>query len=188
MDTLLKYLLDLENKALANTDWFDSPDKKYVCSLLPNFFILYFGQKPPTGDIMSDDVKMEFAMLGKGYEAWCTSAEQLITSARKIATVLSNAGEAENYDHVGFIQKYFDENWTGKKMQLTADGPILPIMLFLSNVYPVEAADIGKDFLAQPPSSVVNSSFNTLTIQHPGKLGQEEEAKKGVAKLMLLCL
>jgi len=34
----------------------------------------------------------------------------------------------------------------------------------------------------------VHPSFNTLTIQHPGKLGQEAEAKKGVAKLMLLCL
>ena len=103
MNTLLKYLLDLENEALANTDWFDSPNNTYVCALLPNFFILYFGQKPPTGDIMSVDVKMEFAMLGKGYEAWCTGAEQAITSARKIATVLTNAGEAENYDHVGFI-------------------------------------------------------------------------------------
>ncbi len=30
--------------------------------------------------------------------------------------------------------------------------------------------------------------FGTLTIQHLGKLGQEAEAKKGVAKLMLLCL
>jgi len=51
LDTLLKYILDLENEALAETDWCNSTDKKYVCSLLPNFFILYFGQKPPTGDI-----------------------------------------------------------------------------------------------------------------------------------------
>ena len=73
-------------------------------------------------------------------------------------------------------------------MQLTTDGPILPIMLVSSDVYPVEAADIKKDFLAQPPSSAVHLYFNTLTLQHPGKLGQEAEAKKGVAKLMLLCL
>ena len=85
LDTLLKYLLDLENEALANTDWFDTP-KKYVCALLPNFFILYFGQKPPTGDIMSDDVKMAFSRLGKGYETWCTIAEEAINSSRKIAT------------------------------------------------------------------------------------------------------
>ena len=63
-------------------------------------------------------------------------------------------------------------------MQLTADGFILPIMLVSSDVYPVEAADIKKDFLAQPPSSALHPSFSTLTIQHPGKLGQEAEAKK----------
>ena len=91
LDTLLKYLLDLENEALANTEWFESPNK-YVCALLPNFFILYFGHKPPTGDIMSDDVKMEFTTLGKGYETWCTVADEAITLARKIATVLNNEG------------------------------------------------------------------------------------------------
>ena len=73
-------------------------------------------------------------------------------------------------------------------MQLSSDGLILPIMFVLSDVYTVEAADIKKDFLAQPPSSAVRPSVNTLTIQHPGELGQEVEAKKGVAKLMLLCL
>ena len=30
LDTLLKYLLALENEALANPDWFDNPDKK-IC-------------------------------------------------------------------------------------------------------------------------------------------------------------
>ena len=44
MDALLPYLLALENKALANTDWYGSGEK-YVDALLPNFFILYFGQK-----------------------------------------------------------------------------------------------------------------------------------------------
>ena len=73
-------------------------------------------------------------------------------------------------------------------MQLTADGPILPIMLVSSDVYPVKAANIKKDLLAQPLSYAMHPSFNTLTIQHPGELGQEAEAKKGVAKLMLLCL
>ena len=68
VDAILPHLLALENEALANTDWFNS-NKKYVGLLLPDFFILYFGQKSPTRDITSDDVKMEFATLGKGYEA-----------------------------------------------------------------------------------------------------------------------
>ena len=73
-------------------------------------------------------------------------------------------------------------------MSLSANGPILPIILVASDVYPVEATDIKKDFVAQPQSSIVHPSFNTLSIQHPGELGQDAEAKKGVSKLMLLCL
>ena len=74
-----------------------------MCALLPNFFILYFVQKTPTGDIMSEDVKVEFTALGKGYKTWCTVADKAITSARKIATVLTTAAEEANYDHVGFV-------------------------------------------------------------------------------------
>ena len=71
----MPYLLALKNKALANTDWFDTREQ-YVAVLLPNFFILYFGQKPPTGDIMSDYVKMAFTTIGTGYETWCTLVEK----------------------------------------------------------------------------------------------------------------
>ena len=188
LDTLLKCILILENKALANMQWFDSPNKKYVCALLPNFFILYFGQKPPTGDITSDDVKMQFATLGKGYKAWCTGAEEAMNSSRKIGKVRDNVQDVLGYDDITFVQRYCDNNWTGKKMTLSNGGPHLPIILVASDIYPVEAADIKNDFLAQPQSSAVHPSFNTLTIQHPGELGQEAEAKKGVAKLMLLFL
>ena len=111
-------------------------------------------------------------MLGKGYEAWHTGAEEAITSSSKIATVLTNVAKDKDYDHVAFTQKHFDKNWTGNKMQLSADGPTLPIILVASDVFPMEAADIKKEFLAQPQSSVVHPSFNTITIQHPGKLGR----------------
>ena len=73
-------------------------------------------------------------------------------------------------------------------MQLTAKGPTLPIMLVLSNVFPVKAADIKKDFLEQPPSLAGHPGFSTPTIQHPDKLGQEAKAKKGVAKFMSVCV
>ena len=74
-------------------------------------------------------------------------------------------------------------------MQLTSNGPATTIMLVLSDLFPAEAADIKRGFLGQKPSHVVgHPGFGTLTIQHPGKLGQEAEAKKGVDKLMLLCL
>ena len=112
LETLLKYLLDLKNEALANNNWFGTT-KKYECALLPNFFILYFGQKPPTGDIMSDELKMAFTTLGKGYKAWCTVAEEVITPSCKIATALNNVAKDQDYDQVTFVQKYFNKNWTG---------------------------------------------------------------------------
>ena len=100
-------------------------------------------------------------MLGKGYKAWCTGAEEAITLSHKIVMVMSNAADILNYDEVTFVQKNFDQNWTGNKMQLSADGPILLIILVSSDVYPVEAADIKKDFLAQPPSISGHPGFST---------------------------
>ena len=78
-----------------------------MCAHFPNFFILYFGQKTPTGDITSDDVKMAFSTLGKGYETWCTVAEEAINSSCKIATILNNVAGKPGYDHTAFVQKYF---------------------------------------------------------------------------------
>ena len=56
-----------KDKVLVNMDWYGS-GTPYVGLLLPNFFILYFGQKPPTGDVPSDDVKMAFSKVSAGYE------------------------------------------------------------------------------------------------------------------------
>ena len=63
-------------------------------------------------------------------------------------------------------------------MELTAEGPTLPIMSVLSDTFPVEAADMKRDFLVQPPSLAAHPNFSTLTIQHPCELGQEAEAKR----------
>ena len=68
LDGMIAYLANLQLETRARTAWHGTPNKeRYVCALLPNFFILYFGQKPSTGDIATDDVNMEFATLGKGY-------------------------------------------------------------------------------------------------------------------------
>ena len=102
--------------------------------------------------------------------------------------VLQNAAMDLRYNKVAFVQKYCDPNWTEKKMSLSADRPSLPIILVALGVYPVEAANIKKAYVTQPQSSAVHPYPNTLTIQHPGKVGQEAEAKKGEVKLLLLCL
>ena len=91
-----------------------------------------------------------------------------------------------NHDHTTFVQKYFDKEWTGK-MKVSAE-PTLPILVVSSEVFPIKTADIKKNYLAQPPTLAGNLGISTFTIQHPSELGQEAKAKKGVAKLMLLCL
>ena len=93
-----------------------------------------FGQKPPTGDITSDDVKMEFATLGKGYKAWRTGAEEAMKSSCKIAMVLDNVANVLKHDEVTFVQRYCDRNWMVKKMNLGNDGPHLPIILVALDV------------------------------------------------------
>ena len=188
LDGLVHYMTDLQNETRRGTAWHGKPDdERYGCALLPNFFILYFGQKPPTGDIATDDVKMAFATLGKGYEAWCTAADEALNSKEIIAKVRDNFATL-GMDEGTWVKHYCDSTWTGTKMTLRDDGPHLPIMQADSDVYPVESNDIKKDYFAPVHASAVHPPFGTLTIQHPGELGQEAEAKKGVAKLMLLCL
>ena len=84
--------------------------------ILPNFFILYFGQKPPTGDVTLDDVKMAFLKVGTGYRTWCTFVEVAINSALKIATIMSNVAVKAGYNHATFVQKYFRKRWMGNGM------------------------------------------------------------------------
>ena len=65
-----------------------------------------------------------------------------------------------------------------------SDKPTLPILLVSSNLFPIKTSDIKKDYLAQPPTFAGHPGISTFTIQHPGELGQEAEAKKGVDKCL----
>ena len=87
VDAMMPYELDFKKNALVNTDWHNSGTTN-VGLRLPNFFILYFVQKPPTRDVTLDDVKMAFLKVGMGYETWCTFVEETINSSHKIATVI----------------------------------------------------------------------------------------------------
>jgi hypothetical protein len=52
---------------LTNTDWADLLDN-IIGALIPNFFIVYFGQDFPQGAISSNNIKVKFAKLGTGYD------------------------------------------------------------------------------------------------------------------------
>ena len=69
--------------------------------------MIYFGQKPPTGDITSDDVKLAFSNVGLGYDAWCSFAEEAINALSKIESVMDNVSCEPGYNQVALVQKYF---------------------------------------------------------------------------------
>jgi hypothetical protein len=77
--TVTPFDLDL----LTDTEWKSSSDP-IIGVLFPNFFIVYFGQDFPKGDISSDDIKMNFAKLGAGYSLWISTAAEAIKKARHL--------------------------------------------------------------------------------------------------------
>jgi hypothetical protein len=56
--------------------------------LLPNFFIVYFGQDFPKGDFFLDNIKVNFAKLGTGYSLWISAAAKAIKKKEDIREVL----------------------------------------------------------------------------------------------------
>jgi hypothetical protein len=61
---------------LSNTDWKNLSDGT-IGVLFPKFFIVYFGQDFPKGDISLDD-KVNSAKLGAGYSLWISAAAEAI--------------------------------------------------------------------------------------------------------------
>ena len=142
-----------------------------------------------TGDITSEDVKMAFLNVSMGYKTWCPFEEDAINASCKIEMVLDCVAAKYDNDHVAFVKKYFNQNWAGNAMQVSPNGHTNAIISVQLDSFPAEAAEIKKETLVLHPVFVAGyPGSGTLTIQHPGELRQEAEAKKGVAKLMLLCL
>ncbi len=77
-----------DSDLLTNTEWRNSSDT-IIGVLFPNFFIVYFGQDFPKGDISSDDIKVNFAKLDAGYSLWISAAAEAIkkwkTSMKSLA-------------------------------------------------------------------------------------------------------
>ncbi len=72
---------------LVKTDWTDL-GKPIVDTLIPNFFITYFGQVLPHGDISDNEIKTKLVCLGTGYELWANSANNAIKKLDDILSVM----------------------------------------------------------------------------------------------------
>jgi hypothetical protein len=58
---------------LSQTNWKDF-EEPIIGTLISNFFITYFGQVLPLGDISDNEIKAKLIRLGTGYELWANTA------------------------------------------------------------------------------------------------------------------
>jgi hypothetical protein len=71
MDVSLNHGDNLPKESLSKTNWNDFKDKEPIIgTLIPNFFITYFGQDLPHGDISDNKIKAKLICLGTGYDYW----------------------------------------------------------------------------------------------------------------------
>ena len=66
---LIEHGDNIPDEFCKETKWHQSL-ATHVGMVLPNIFLVYFGQNIPLGPIMSEKIKLAFDCLGSGYEAW----------------------------------------------------------------------------------------------------------------------
>ncbi len=108
---------DLPKELLSKTNWNDFEDP-IVGTLIPNFFITYFGQDLPHGNISDDENKAKLVRLGTGYELWANTANDALEKLDNIFSVMEEIKTPES------IKKHFGPNRDAKSLPLsTSNGP-----------------------------------------------------------------
>jgi hypothetical protein len=80
-------------------------------TLLPNFFIVYFGQEIPHGIITSDDEKTTMAKLGSGYDLWVSTISNAINNMDDIDYIIDAFGAVNNLSLSAFYKKHLCVFW-----------------------------------------------------------------------------
>jgi hypothetical protein len=147
MDNSLNYGDDLPADWLPKTNWNDF-EEPIVGTLIPNFFITYFGQVLPHGNISDNEIKVKLIHLGTGYELWANTANDAVKKLDNILSVMEEIKTPES------IKKFFDLNWDAKSLPLaTSNGPFNAMTLVQPDNYPVTAHVI-KDLFQLSPQAV----------------------------------
>ncbi len=182
MDASLNHGDDLPKELLSETDWNDFKEP-IVGTLIPNFFITYFGQDLPHGNISDDKIKAKLFRLGTGYELWANTANDAIKKLDVILSVMEEIKTPES------IKKHFDPNQDAESLPLaTSNGPFGAMTLVQPDNYPITARVI-KDLFQLSPQVVAPTltsyALSNVMFHLPAKADKESEAKKGIVKLML---
>jgi hypothetical protein len=69
-DTLLPHGDERTEELLDDTTDLKSFEEPIVVTLVPNIFVIYYGQKVTHGDITTDELKAKMIKLGTGYYLW----------------------------------------------------------------------------------------------------------------------
>ncbi len=107
--------------------------------LFPNFFLVYFGQDFPKGDISLVDIKVNFAKLGAGYSLWISAAAEAIEKKEDIREVLGAAAKNTSYSKTDFIKSNFFPNYNPSKSLPIASGPYGLNSIIDLDLFPVKA-------------------------------------------------
>jgi hypothetical protein len=144
MGTNLNHGDDMPADLLSKTDWEDF-EEPIIGTLIPNFFITYFGQVLPHGDISDDEIKAKLVCLGNRYKLWANTANDAVKKLDNIPSVMEEIRTPES------IKKYLDPTWDAKSLPLaTSNGPFGAMILVQSDNYPV-AARVIKDLFQLSP-------------------------------------
>jgi hypothetical protein len=182
MDVSLNHGDNLPKELLSETDWNDF-EEPILGTLIPNFFITYFGQDLPHDDISDDEIKAKLVHLGTGYELWANNANDAVKKLDDILSVMEEVKTPES------IKKHFDPNRYAKSLPLaTSNGPFGARTLTQSDDYPV-AAHVIKDLFQLSPQviapTLASYAPSNVMLHLPAKADNESEAKKTIVKLML---
>ncbi len=78
-DPVLAHGQDLTEKLLGETNNLKTFEEPVVATLLPSFFVIYYGQKVPHSNIMTNKVKSKMMHLGTGYDLWARIVDKTLT-------------------------------------------------------------------------------------------------------------
>jgi hypothetical protein len=155
------------NHLKHTTKWKDMADP-IRGTLLPNFFIVYFGQEIPQGSITNDDEKTTMAKLGSGYDLWVSTISDAIDNMDDIDYVIDAFGAVDNLSLSAFYKKHFYGRYEETISLPILGSPYGTITTVQSNAYPVDVKAIKKIFF--PMQQALPQGLATslaLTLQLP---------------------
>jgi len=189
MNEFLKHteLDEIPTENLKHTDWKDKTGP-FRGTLLPNFFIVYFGQEIPQGKITSDDEKTTMAKLGPGYKLWVSTVSEAIENLDDINCVIDSYNAVDvDMTLSAFYKKHFHPHYDETTSLPISGSPYGIVTTVQSDSFPVEVEAIKNVFFPAQlrlPQSMLPAA-SSLTLKLPGDDEKEVVAVDGLTKLAL---